>query len=110
MNSNRHERDSSQEENALTSPPLSQYSDSSKLAATDPGIASHTDNIKDRNSRREFRWSKSARDLVRANMNASGSEVSLLISRLVAESGKHIPELALLFYADSPVSGPNASS
>lgn len=87
MNSNRHERDSSQEENALTSPPLSQYSDSSKLAATEPGIASHTDNIKDRNSRREFRWSKSARDLVRANMNASGSEVSLLISRLVAESG-----------------------
>jgi len=87
MNSNRHGRNSSQEENALTSPPLSQYSDSSKLAATELGIASHEDNIKDRNSRREFRWSKSARDLVRANMNASGSEVSLLLSRLVAESG-----------------------
>ena len=87
MNSNRHERDSSPAENAQTSSPLSQYSDCSRSGATDPGIASHTDNIKDRNSRREFRWSRAARDLVRANMNASGREVSLLISQLVAESG-----------------------
>lgn len=86
MNSNRHERDSSPAENAQTSSPLSQYSDSSRAGATDLGIASHTDNIKGRNSRREFRWSRAARDLVRANMNASGREVSLLISQLVAES------------------------
>lgn len=86
MNVNRHEPDSSQEENAQNSSPLSQHSDRSKSEA-DTCIASHTGNIKDRNSRREFRWSKVARDLVRANMNASGTEVSLLISRLVAESG-----------------------
>jgi hypothetical protein len=87
MNVNRHLPDSSQEENAQNSSPLSHYSHSSKSAAADSGIASHTDNIKTRNSRREFRWSKVARDLVRANTNASGTEVSLLISRLVSESG-----------------------
>jgi hypothetical protein len=38
--------------------------------------------------RREFRWSKAARDLVRANMNATGTEVSDLVSRLAVESGK----------------------
>jgi hypothetical protein len=37
--------------------------------------------------RREFRWSKAARDLVRANMNAAGTEVSALVTRLVEESG-----------------------
>jgi hypothetical protein len=36
--------------------------------------------------RREFRWSKAARDLVRANMNAVGAEVSALVTRLVEES------------------------
>ena len=87
MNVNRHEPDSSQEENDQTSSPLSQDSDSSKSTSADPGIASHTGNVKDRNSRREFRWSRVARDLVRANMNASGTEVTSLISRLVAESG-----------------------
>jgi hypothetical protein len=87
MNGNRHEPDSSQEENAQNSSPLSQYSDSPKLAAADPGIASHTGNIKDRNSRREFRWSKAARDLARANINATGTEVSVLVSQLSEESG-----------------------
>lgn len=87
MNVNRHEPESSQEESAQTTSPQSHYSVSSKSAAVDPGIASHTDKIKDRNSRREFRWSKDARDLVRANLNASGTEVSSLISRLVVESG-----------------------
>jgi len=35
----------------------------------------------------EFRWSKTARDLVRANINAKGSELSRLITAIVAESG-----------------------
>jgi hypothetical protein len=39
------------------------------------------------NSRREFRWSKAARDLVRANINASGKELSALLTKLVEESG-----------------------
>lgn len=38
-------------------------------------------------SRREFRWSKAARDLVRANINASGKELSALLTKLVEESG-----------------------
>ena len=37
--------------------------------------------------RREFRWSKAARDLVRANLNVTGTEVSALVGRLVEESG-----------------------
>ena len=39
------------------------------------------------NSRREFRWSKSARDLVRANLNASGNQLSALLTKLMEESG-----------------------
>lgn len=35
----------------------------------------------------EPRWSKAAHDLVRANSNASGREVSVLITRLVRETG-----------------------
>src|SRR5262249_54100050 len=45
------------------------------------------DEVYDDSSRREFRWSKVARDLVRANVNVTGSEVSNLVSRLVEETG-----------------------
>jgi hypothetical protein len=43
--------------------------------------------VHDGNSRREFRWSRAARDLVRANINASGKELSALFTKLVEESG-----------------------
>jgi hypothetical protein len=43
--------------------------------------------VNDGNSRRAFRWSKAARDLVRANINASGKELSALLTKLVEESG-----------------------
>ena len=43
--------------------------------------------VHDGKSRREFRWSKAARDLVRANMNAAGNELSALLTKLVEESG-----------------------
>ena len=39
------------------------------------------------NSRREFRWSKAARELVRTNVNAGGKELSFLLSKLEQESG-----------------------
>jgi hypothetical protein len=45
------------------------------------------DEVHDDSPRREFRWSKPARDLVRANLNATGTEVSNLVSRLVEETG-----------------------
>jgi hypothetical protein len=87
MNVNRHEPDSSHKENAQTSSQICHPSDCSRSASDDPGLANHTDNIKNRNSRREFRWSKLARDLVRANMDASGAELSALLTQLVNESG-----------------------
>jgi hypothetical protein len=43
--------------------------------------------VHDGNSRREFRWSKAARDLVRENMNATGNELSSLFTKLEEESG-----------------------
>jgi hypothetical protein len=45
------------------------------------------DKQNDSNSRREYRWSKAARDLVRTNMNASGMELSQMVTQLVDESG-----------------------
>lgn len=36
---------------------------------------------------REYRWSKAARDLARANLTTSGPQLSCLITRLVEESG-----------------------
>src|SRR5690242_17436355 len=39
------------------------------------------------NRRPVYRWSKAARDLVRTNLNASGAELSNLLTRLVEESG-----------------------
>lgn len=43
--------------------------------------------IREGNSRRLYRWSKAARELVRANIKASGAELSALVTRLVEESG-----------------------
>jgi hypothetical protein len=37
--------------------------------------------------RPKYRWSKAARDLIRANMNVAGKELSALLTRLVEESG-----------------------
>jgi hypothetical protein len=45
------------------------------------------DEVHDDPPRRELRWSKAARDLVRANVNATGTEISALVSRLAEESG-----------------------
>jgi hypothetical protein len=45
------------------------------------------DEVHDGPSRRGFRWSKAARDLVRANIDATGKELSTLLAKLVEESG-----------------------
>jgi hypothetical protein len=55
--------------------------------SNDPAFGRSTDTVRNANPRREFRWSKAARDLVRANLNVTGREVSALVGRLVAESG-----------------------
>lgn len=43
--------------------------------------------LHDGKPRRDFRWSKAARDLVRANMDAAGNELSDLLTKLEEESG-----------------------
>ena len=43
--------------------------------------------VHDGMSRREFRWSKAARDLVRTSINAAGDELSALLTKLEEESG-----------------------
>jgi hypothetical protein len=42
---------------------------------------------KGKKPRRQSRWSRAARDLVRANLNATGAGVSALVTQLVQESG-----------------------
>src|SRR5437773_2707293 len=44
-------------------------------------------NARGKRQRREFRWSKAARDLVKADAHASGSALRLLVTRLAEESG-----------------------
>jgi hypothetical protein len=39
------------------------------------------------NSRREYRWSKTARDIVKENINVSGADFSALVTKVVQESG-----------------------
>src|SRR5690242_17192335 len=87
MNVNCQQPDSPHKAGAQTSAQFHQNGDCCNQASDDPGVVSHTSNITSKKSRREFRWSKTARDLVRANMNATGSDVSNLISQLAEESG-----------------------
>src|SRR5215470_4883045 len=50
-----------------------------------------------RNQPRVFRWSQTARDAVRANINASGAELNQLITRISQETGN--PRDACLRFA-----------
>lgn len=83
MNVDRQEPDSVRQEGAqLSSLP---HSGNSSSTSHNPGCV--LDRIQQSYSRREYRWSKAARGLVRANITASGAELSALITRLVEESG-----------------------
>ena len=87
MSVNYQEPESSHKEGAQTSSQLSPYSVGSRTANGAAGCASDTGDTKNRNSRRQFRWSKTARELVRANLAANGRELSDLLTRLEEESG-----------------------
>ena len=52
----------------------------------DSGIVTSMGALEKGEPNREFRWSKTARELVRANMNATGNDLSDLVTKLVAES------------------------
>src|ERR1700686_5143028 len=62
-------------------------SGSSRSTGHDPGFTRSLGEVHDGNPRREFRWSKAARELVRENKMASGVELSALVTSLVEESG-----------------------
>ena len=87
MNVNCQEPDRSYKEGAQTSSQLSSYSVCSRTASGTACFASDTGSTKNKNSRRQFRWSKTARELVRANLAAAGRELSDLLTRLEEESG-----------------------
>lgn len=62
-------------------------SNSSPPTDQGPALARSMSAIQDANPRREFRWSKGARELVRTNLDATGIKVSALVTRLAEESG-----------------------
>ena len=62
-------------------------SDCSRQASDNPASGRSTSKSKSTTSRREFRWSKPARDLVRANRSVTGTALSALVTRLVEETG-----------------------
>lgn len=74
-----------QEEVKVPSPPQS-GSNSFELITPSPGVANPSSVVKER-SPRAYRWSKAARDLVRANVAASGAYLSNLVTQLVQDSG-----------------------
>ncbi len=87
MNVDRQEPDRSVKEGTQHPSLPPQDSDYPSLMGHRSGFASSSGRTKQGNSHREWRWSKAARDLVRANVTASGAELSALITRLVEESG-----------------------
>jgi hypothetical protein len=87
MNMDRQESDSSRQEIAQF--PSLPHSDGHCSSSTSDNAVCEDPlgRIKEGSFRREYRWSRSARDLVRSNITASGAELSDLITRLVEESG-----------------------
>jgi hypothetical protein len=87
MNVDRQEPNSLSQDSAES--PSLPYSvdDYSTSTGDDPGPARSIGSPQEGKSRRQFRWSKMARDLVRASMNARGPELSSLVTQLVEESG-----------------------
>jgi hypothetical protein len=87
MKMNRQESDNSRQESAETRSLVDAGSNSSRPTSPVPALAKGMHDVHGGNPRREFRWSKAARDLVRANTKASGKELSALVSSLMEESG-----------------------
>src|ERR1700686_1429542 len=87
MNVDDQEPDSSRQSAAETSSLPDSVSDSSRSTGHEPGLARSRGEVHDGNPRREFRWSKAARELVRTNKETSRAELSALVTSLVKESG-----------------------
>jgi hypothetical protein len=87
MNMNRQESDNVRQEGADSQSLISANGNSSRPTSHIPSLKKSLSNMRDGNLRREYRWSKAARDLVRASTKASGKELSALVTSLVEESG-----------------------
>jgi hypothetical protein len=98
MNIDRHDPDDASAEDAQL-PLLFRTDGDSPSSTTDRQLEGNAGSQHGNARRREFRWSKAARDLVRANMDAAGAEVSALVTRLVEESGN--PRWACRRFAQS---------
>lgn len=84
---NRQRPDNSSCEDARTPSPLGSAAD---VAGSEEGRRQLVERLPvehDERPRRQIRWSKAARELVRASRNATGIEVSALLSKLAEESG-----------------------
>src|SRR5437868_7639176 len=57
------------------------------LQGKSPNFGINIVETQDKRERRRFRWSKTARECVRANIHAKGAEFSSMITRLVEETG-----------------------
>jgi hypothetical protein len=77
----------SQSENVVAQSLPEQSDAGMSSSGNDVSPASQPGNLKGQPSRREFRWSKAARELVRANLAAGGRELTDLLTRLEGESG-----------------------
>jgi hypothetical protein len=87
MNVDRQESDCLRQESAQLPSLLHSDSHCSSSTSHNAVCEDPLDCIKEGSSRREYRWSRGARDLVRSNITASGAELSALITRLLEESG-----------------------
>ena len=71
--------------------------DGLRPATNDPSFGRGTDIVRHARQRSEYRWSKGARDLIRQNLDATGRELTALVTTLVEESGN--PRLACWRFA-----------
>jgi hypothetical protein len=77
----------SQHENAVAQSLLEKSDAGISTSGNVVSPVSQPGNLKSERSRREYRWSKAARELVRTNLAASGRELSDLLALLEKESG-----------------------
>jgi hypothetical protein len=81
------ERNVSQHENVVAQSLLEKSDAGISASGNVVSPVSQSGSLKSERSRREYRWSKVAREFVRANLAASGKELSNLLTRLEEESG-----------------------
>src|SRR5580765_7451766 len=86
MNANQSRSDGSSQNQSACQPSYRNEADKTEVQPIlQSGLSIPRD--ENRSSRREYRWTKDARDLVRSNADVSGVELSALVTRLVEQTG-----------------------